>query len=74
MSAHHPSHVSTKEGRTKTHGSEFVGDMGLEPAILGSCSFGCMVLGTCSCAILWCTPLVVHSNVDVFDFVLAIIG
>ena len=51
---------------TKTCGSVNVGDVELEPAMLVSCSLGCMVLGTCGCAALWCIPLDVHSNVDAF--------
>ena len=57
-------HAPTKEEHWKTCGSQIAGDMGLDPAILGSCSFGSMVLGTCVCVAPWCTPSDVHSNVD----------
>ena len=69
-------HASTKEEHLQTCNSEFAGDMGLvrrvvlkvaggmglELAILSSCSLECMVLGANGNVILWCTPLDAHSN------------
>ena len=42
-----------------------IGLMGLEPATLGGCSLGCMVLGICGCAALWCNSSNAHSNNNV---------
>lgn len=54
-----------KGGACKTCGSEFVGGIELEPAILSSCSFGCMVLGIGGCVALWCIPSNAHSSNNV---------
>ena len=49
-------------GARQMCGSKFVGGMEFEPAILRSCSLGCMVLGTCGCVAPCCIPLDAHSN------------
>ena len=65
---------SNKGGALKTCGAGCASRSVARICEVGSCSFGCMVLGTHGRAALWCnSPSGGHSNVESFGHVFAVI-